>query len=135
MTGLHSALDRRQGSKSHRRAPTRPILSHPDPEHRRDCTKPPTRSGANGGLRKSRVLGHIQGNADMKLYMNPVSTASRPIYLFLAEHHIPAEVITVSLLKGEQLTPDYAKINPNKAVPVLVEEDFVLTESSAILKY
>jgi glutathione S-transferase len=71
----------------------------------------------------------------MKVYLDPISTTSRPLLLFLAEHDIPAEVVRVGLFQGEHLTPQYAALNPNKCVPVLQDGDFVLTESSAILKY
>jgi glutathione S-transferase len=71
----------------------------------------------------------------MKLYYDPISTTSRPIVLFLAEHPLPVELSTVSLFAGENQEPAYAAINPNQAVPTLVDGDFVLTESSAILKH
>src|ERR1700722_13682688 len=40
-------------------------------------------------------------------------------------------------LGGEQLTPEFTKLNPNQKIPVLVDsdEDIVLTESGAILVY
>ena len=71
----------------------------------------------------------------MKIYLDSVSTTSRPVLLFLAEHDIPAEIVPINLLADEHLTPEFAALNPNKSVPTLVEGDFVLTERSAILKY
>jgi glutathione S-transferase len=71
----------------------------------------------------------------MKLYLNSVSTTSRPVLLFLAEHDMPVEIVPISLRGGEHLTPESAALNPNKSVPTLQEGDFVLTECSAILKY
>jgi glutathione S-transferase len=71
----------------------------------------------------------------MKLYMHPVSNASRPVRLFLAENKIPHEEELVDLAKGEHLQDPYASINPNKLVPLLEDGDLRLTESSAILKY
>jgi GST-like protein len=40
-------------------------------------------------------------------------------------------------LGGEQLTPEFTKLNPNQKIPVLVDSDegIVLTESGAILLY
>ena len=40
-------------------------------------------------------------------------------------------------LGGEQLTPEFTKLNPNQKIPVLVDsdEDIVLTESGTILVY
>jgi glutathione S-transferase len=71
----------------------------------------------------------------MKLYMHPVSTTSRPIRLFIAESGIDCEEQVVDLMTGEHLQPAFSEVNPNKMVPVLVDGDLRLTESSAILKY
>src|SRR5262245_30906298 len=71
----------------------------------------------------------------MKLYMHPVSTACRPIRLFLAENRMACEEELVVLLKGAHHQEPYASINPNRQVPLLVDGDLKLTESSAILKY
>lgn len=71
----------------------------------------------------------------MKLFADPISTTSRPILMFLAEHRLPVEVVAVNLMDGAHMQPDYALLNPNLAVPTLVDGDFVLTESSAILKH
>lgn len=38
-------------------------------------------------------------------------------------------------LGGEQMTPEFTKMNPNNKIPVLVDDGFVLTESGAILVY
>lgn len=71
----------------------------------------------------------------MKLYYHPTSTASRPILLFCAEHRIPFEPVVVDLMKGEQQQAAFLAINPSGLVPVIEDDGFVLTESSAILKY
>jgi glutathione S-transferase len=46
-----------------------------------------------------------------------------------------AEVKLVNLGAGEQNDPEFLKLNPLHQVPVLVDGDFVLTESRAILAY
>jgi glutathione S-transferase len=71
----------------------------------------------------------------MKVYLDPISTTSRPILLFLAESGTPAEIVKVDLFQGEHKKPEYAQINPNQCVPTLDDDGFLLTESSAILKY
>lgn len=71
----------------------------------------------------------------MKLFADPISTTSRPILMFLAEHRLPVEIVAVNLMDGAHTQPGYALLNPNLTVPTLVDGDFVLTESSAILKY
>lgn len=71
----------------------------------------------------------------MKLYMHPVSMTSRPVRLFIAENGIPCDEQVVDLMTGEHYKEPFAKVNPNRLVPVLEDGDFRLTESSAILKY
>ncbi len=71
----------------------------------------------------------------MKLYCNPVSPTSLSVMLFCAEARIPFEPVVIDLMKSQQKTPDYLTLNPWGLVPVLEDDDFVLTESSAILKY
>jgi glutathione S-transferase len=71
----------------------------------------------------------------MKLYMHPVSMTSRPVRLFIHDNKIACEEQVVDLMTGEHYGEAYTKINPNRLVPVLEDDGFRLTESSAILKY
>jgi glutathione S-transferase len=71
----------------------------------------------------------------MKLYYHPASTASRPVLLFAAENGIELEMQLVDIFKGEHHQAAYAALNPNALVPMLDDDGFRLTESSAILKY
>ena len=71
----------------------------------------------------------------MKLYFHPVSTASRPVALFCAEAKISYEPIVVDLMTGAHHKEPFIGLNPNALVPVLDDDGFILTESSAILKY
>lgn len=71
----------------------------------------------------------------MKLYMHPVSTAARPVRLFIAEHGLACEEVLVDLMTGAHHQEPFASLNPSKMLPVLDDDGFRLTESSAILKY
>lgn len=71
----------------------------------------------------------------MKLYMHPVSTASRPVRLLIAEHNIKCDEEMVDILKGAHHQEPYASLNPSRLVPMLEDGDLRLTEASAILKY
>lgn len=71
----------------------------------------------------------------MKLYYSPVSTASRPLLMFIADNNIDVDFQLVDLMGGEHMKPPYLALNPSGMVPVLEDGDFRLTESSAILKY
>ena len=71
----------------------------------------------------------------MKLYYYPASTVSRPILQFCAEENISYEPVVVDLMQGEHCHPAFTAINPNQQVPVLDDDGWLLSESSAILKY
>jgi glutathione S-transferase len=71
----------------------------------------------------------------MKLYADPISTTCRPILLFIADSGAPVEFHLIELMKGAHMQPEFIAINPSHAVPVLQDDEMVLTESSAILKY
>jgi len=71
----------------------------------------------------------------LRLHYDPASTTCRPIILFASEAGIPLDYNLVDLFSDENRTDWYTRLNPNQAVPVLEHDGFVLTESSAILKY
>lgn len=71
----------------------------------------------------------------MKLYYHPVSTTSRPIMLLAADDGIALDYEVVDLFTGAHLQPQYSGINPSQQVPLLEDDGFRLSESSAILKY
>jgi glutathione S-transferase len=71
----------------------------------------------------------------MKLYMNPMSPNARRVRFTAAVLGLQLEEKTLDFAKGEQRNPEYLAINPNGAVPTLVDGEFVLTESRAIMQY
>jgi glutathione S-transferase len=71
----------------------------------------------------------------MKLYHNPLSPNVRRVRLTAAVLGLKLEEQVVDFAKGEHKSADYLAINPNGAVPTLVDGDFVLTESRAIMQY
>ncbi|MBR0672788.1 glutathione S-transferase family protein [Neoroseomonas soli] len=71
----------------------------------------------------------------MKLHFFDGSTTCRPIVMLAHEAGVPLELVPVNLLAGEHMQPDYLAKNPNGKVPLLDDNGFLLTESSAILKY
>src|SRR5882724_8847780 len=71
----------------------------------------------------------------MKLYMNALSPNVRRVRLTAAVLGLPLEENTLDLARGEQRSPEYLVLNPNGAIPTLVDGDFVLTESRAIMQY
>jgi len=71
----------------------------------------------------------------MQLYCHPASTTSRMVMLFAAEQKIPLEIKVVDLFTGEHQGEAFKKVNPSGLVPALQDDQLILTESSAILKY
>jgi glutathione S-transferase len=71
----------------------------------------------------------------MQLYYHPASPNGRRAILTLRQLGLSAEEIVVDLGRGENRTPDYTGLNPNQKVPTLVDGDFSLWESNAIMQY
>ena len=70
----------------------------------------------------------------LKLYYARPSIYARPVWLALLEKQLPFELIPVDL-SGEQFEPEFLALNPFSHVPVLVDGDFRVIESLAILDY
>jgi glutathione S-transferase len=71
----------------------------------------------------------------MKLYMTPLSPNVRRVRITAAVLGIDLQEIILDFAKGEHKQPEYLRLNPNGAVPTLVDGDFVLTESRSIMQY
>lgn len=71
----------------------------------------------------------------MKLYMNKLSPNVRRVRLTAAVLGLALEEKPLDFAKGEHKSPEYLALNPNGSVPTLVDGDFVLTESRAIMQY
>ncbi len=73
----------------------------------------------------------------MKLYGYWRSSAAYRVRIALNLKQLECEHISVHLVKdgGQQHSEDYAKLNPNELVPTLVDGDFSLNQSMAILEY
>jgi glutathione S-transferase len=73
----------------------------------------------------------------VKLYgtTNKKSFNTLKIRVAFAEARMAYELVPVDLDKGENKTPEFLKLNPHGKVPVLLDGDFALPESNAILWY
>jgi glutathione S-transferase len=70
----------------------------------------------------------------MKLYGFPPTRSIRALWT-LHELEVEFEFVQVNLIAGENRRPEFLALNPAGKLPVLVDGDFVLTESVAIVLY
>jgi glutathione S-transferase len=71
----------------------------------------------------------------MKLYGFPPSPNTWKVRAVAAHLGVPLEFEFVDLTKGAQRAPDYLALNPTGRTPTLVDGDFKLWESTAIMQY
>ncbi|XP_019845677.2 glutathione S-transferase 1-1 [Bactrocera dorsalis] len=71
----------------------------------------------------------------MDLYYYPGSAPCHAVLLTARSLGIGLNKKFLDLLARENMSNDFAKINPQKVVPTLVDKDFVLWESRAIMIY
>ena len=70
----------------------------------------------------------------MKLYL---FAAGRAFGVVALKNYLglDCEIVHLDYRRGDQLTPQYLALNPNKKMPTLEDDGFVLWESNAILFY
>lgn len=84
-----------------------------------------------------KIILIIEPPSAMKLYSYFRSSASYRLRIALNLKGLSYEMVPVHLLDngGEQFTPDFLQINPNALVPILVDNNDVLSQSLAIIEY
>jgi glutathione S-transferase len=71
----------------------------------------------------------------MKLYGFPASPNTWKVRAAAHQMGLPLQLELVDLTKGAQRKPEYLALNPTGRTPTLVDGDFTLWESAAILQY
>jgi glutathione S-transferase len=74
----------------------------------------------------------------MKLYSGPLSLFTAKVRVALAEKAVPYELVSVPFSRAGAYTPkhpDVVAINPKAQVPVLVDDDLAVYDSTLILEY
>lgn len=69
------------------------------------------------------------------LYSAPQSTCSQRVRFVLNAKGMPFDEVKLDLLEGDQLKPDYLKLNPNGVVPTLDHDGAIVIDSSVIMEY
>jgi glutathione S-transferase len=69
------------------------------------------------------------------LYNAPQSTCSQRVRFVLNAKGLPFEEKKLDLLAGDQLKPDYLRLNPNGVVPTLLHDGEAVIDSSVIIEY
>lgn len=76
-----------------------------------------------------------QADSNLALHHAWLSSASRRVRFALEEKELPYQGILVDLLKFEQHSPEYLRLNPNGWVPTLVHAGDPVIESTVICEY
>lgn len=71
----------------------------------------------------------------VRLYYSERSPNCRKVHLGLLEVGADYQLVHVDIAAREQKRPELLALNPNGQVPILIDGDFVLWESNAILWY
>lgn len=71
----------------------------------------------------------------IKLYHNDMSSCAQKVRFALATKGVDWEGEELDLRRGDQLQPDFLKINPKGLVPALEHDGNVIVESNIILDY
>ena len=70
----------------------------------------------------------------LKFYYSRLSINARRVWVTLLEKNLEFKPVLMKL-NGDQFQPDFLKLNPFHHIPVLVDDDFTVFESLAILDY
>jgi glutathione S-transferase len=70
-----------------------------------------------------------------KLYNAPQSTCSQRVRFVFNAKKLPFEEVRLNLLEGDQLKPDYLRLNPNGVVPTLDHDGAIIFDSTVIIEY
>lgn len=73
--------------------------------------------------------------AELVLFNAPQSTCSQRVRFVLQAKGLAFEERKLDLFAGDQLKPDYLRINPNGVVPSLLHDGRPVTDSSVIMEY
>lgn len=77
----------------------------------------------------------IEMSSNLTLYYASGSPPCRAVYILAKNLGLEFKVQNVNMMVGEHHSEEFTKLNPLQKIPVLIDGDFVLTESRAIMVY
>ena len=84
---------------------------------------------------EAELATRFEAKAGLTLYGNVASPCTRRVLIHLKLHGVSYNFVEVNLLRGEQRSEAFKKINPLCKVPALRHDDLILYESGAISYY
>ncbi|CAK1544114.1 unnamed protein product [Leptosia nina] len=87
------------------------------------------------GNAAARSKGGKMPSQPIKLYYLPPSPPCRAVMMTARVLGLDLELVLTNIMKGEHLTPEYQKMNPQHTIPTMDDNGFVLWESRAIMAY
>ncbi|XP_048237949.1 glutathione S-transferase 1-like isoform X1 [Haliotis rufescens] len=73
--------------------------------------------------------------ANIQLYIFQGSPPCHAVMLTAKALGVPLELKQLDFMTKEQLSPEFTQINPDHTVPTIIDGDFILWESRAIMRY
>jgi len=70
-----------------------------------------------------------------RLYNAPQSTCSQRVRFVFNAKKLPFDEVKLNLLEGDQLKPEYLRLNPNGVVPTLDHDGAIIIDSTVIIEY
>jgi glutathione S-transferase len=73
--------------------------------------------------------------SELTLYSNPLTANGIKMSLLFNAINVVPKIVEIQLQQAQQTSPKFLQLNPDGKIPVLVDDELVLTESNAILQY
>jgi glutathione S-transferase len=73
--------------------------------------------------------------SELTLYSHPLTANGIKMSLLFNAVNVVPNIVEIQLQQGQQTSPKFLRLNPDGKIPVLVDDELVLTESNAILQY
>ncbi|XP_034127078.1 glutathione S-transferase D5-like [Drosophila guanche] len=94
----------------------------------------------DGLLQMKKIIEEMTSKAsqiffDMDFYYHQGSAPCRSVIMIAKALGVDLNLKFCNILAGEQLKPEFVKLNPQHTIPTIVDDGFVLWESRAILIY